>query len=74
MDVRIGVIDTPKELKLEMEGTAEEVEKALQEQLSSNGSFIWLTDVRGQRVGVPVDKLAYVEIESEDANKQVGFG
>ncbi len=74
MDVRIGVIDTPKELKLEMEGTAEEVEKALQEQLSSNGSFIWLTDIRGQRVGVPVDKLAYVEIESEEANKQVGFG
>ncbi len=74
MDVRIGVIDTPKELKLEMEGTAEEVEKALQEQLSSNGSFIWLTDTRGQRVGVPVDKLAYVEIESEEANKQVGFG
>lgn len=74
MDVRIGVIDTPKELKLEMEGTAEEVEQALQEQLSSNGTFIWLTDIRGLRVGVPVDKLAYVEIESEEAGKQVGFG
>lgn len=74
MDVRIGVIDTPKELKLEMEGTAEEVEQALQEQLSSNGTFIWLTDNRGLRVGVPVDKLAYVEIESEEAGKQVGFG
>lgn len=74
MDVRIGITYAPKELTLEMEGETEEVARHIEEQLGANGSFLWLTDRRGTRVGVPLDKLAYVEIEGHDRDKHVGFG
>ena len=35
---------------------------------------LWLTDRRGRQYGVPVDKLAYVEIGSSEASRRIGFG
>ena len=35
---------------------------------------MWLTDSKGRRVGVPTDKIAYVEISSDDAAHKIGFG
>ena len=35
---------------------------------------MWLTDSKGRRVGIPTDKLAYVEISGPDADRKVGFG
>lgn len=74
MDVRIGVTYTPKELTLEMDGTVDDVTSEVESAIDGNGSFLWLTDRRGHRVGVPLDKLAYVEIESGEGDKHVGFG
>ena len=74
MDVRIGVTHAPKELSLEMEGTTEDVTSQIDQAMGSDGSFLWLTDRYGRRVGVPLDKLAYVEVEGEDHSKHVGFG
>jgi len=34
---------------------------------------LWLTDSRGRRVGIPTDKLAYIEIDEENPEKRVGF-
>jgi hypothetical protein len=36
--------------------------------------MVWLTDAKGRRVGVALDKLAYVEVDSEEGSKRVGFG
>lgn len=74
MDVRIGVTHAPKELKLEMDGTPEAVTKQIEDALADTASFLWLTDRRGTRVGVPLDKVAYIEIEGEDHSRRVGFG
>ena len=35
---------------------------------------MWLTDRRGRQVGVPADKVAYVEIGTPDADRRIGFG
>jgi hypothetical protein len=35
---------------------------------------LWLTDKKGRRVGVPVDKIAYVEIVTDAGGRKVGFG
>jgi hypothetical protein len=35
---------------------------------------IWLTDAKGRSFGVPVDKIAYVEIGSDDSAHKIGFG
>jgi len=73
MDVRIGVLHTPKELSLQVEGSADEITGALDKALAGNSVF-WLTDAKGRRVGVPAERIAYLEIETDGAMKRVGFG
>jgi hypothetical protein len=76
MDLRIGVVETPKELSLEIEGSVDDVVKAIDDALSSDAprAMLWLTDAKGRRVGTPVDRIAYIEIEEEGAPQHVGFG
>jgi Protein of unknown function (DUF3107) len=74
MEVRIGVVHTPKELTLEINENVDDMLKTIDRALKGGEAMVWLTDSRGHRVGVALDKLAYVEIESEEGAKRVGFG
>jgi hypothetical protein len=74
MDVKIGVVYTPKELIVELEGGADEVRKTIDNALANAEPLVWLTDTKGRRVGVPTDKIAYVEIGSDEDSRKVGFG
>jgi len=74
MDVRIGVVYTAKELSVELDGKAEEVVSAIEDALKGGAPVIWLTDKKGRRVGVPTDKIAYIEVADEDTGHRVGFG
>jgi predicted GTPase len=74
MEVRIGVLHSPKELTLELEGSPDDVTQALDDALKKEDSVLWLTDTKGRRVGVPAERVAYVEIETESGAKRVGFG
>jgi len=74
MDVRIGVLHTPKELEVELEGSADDVTKAVEAALAKEAGVLWLTDARGRRVGVPAARVAYIEVEADSAAKRVGFG
>ena len=77
MDVRIGVTYSPKELDVELPVGADsaqirsDVEAALN---GGAGSVLWLVDAKGKQIGVPVDKIAYVEIGSPSAERRIGFG
>ncbi len=73
MEVRIGVVHTPKELNLEVESSVDEIMQAISEALSEDGGVLWL-DAKGRKVGVPAERVAYVEIESDSDAKRVGFG
>ena len=75
MDVRIGVTYSPKELDLELADDADpDAVKANIEGGISSGGVVWLTDRRGKQVGVPADKIAYVEIGTPDNDRRIGFG
>ena len=74
MEVRIGVVHTPKELSLEVEMSADEVAAAVDQALADDDSVLWLTDSKGRRIGVPSERVAYVEIETDHDAKRVGFG
>ena len=74
MEVRIGVVHTPKELTLEVPGSVDEVTALVDKALADEGSVLWLTDSKGRRIGVPSERLAYVEIEADHDAKRVGFG
>jgi hypothetical protein len=75
VDVRIGVTYTPKEIDVELgsDADAAAVKADIEQALSNEHGVLWLTDKRGRQVGVPVSKLAYVEIGSPDAERRIGF-
>ncbi len=76
MDVRIGVTYTPKEVALEMADDIDvaTVQAAVEAALTGEQAVLWLEDRKGNRVAVPSDKISYVEIGSDDANRPIGFG
>ncbi len=76
MIVRIGVTYTPKEIEVELadDSDGEQLVKMVEEALGNEGRVLWLTDRRGRRVGVPSDKVAYVEIGTPHDDRRVGFG
>ena len=75
MDVRIGVTYSPKELDIELADDADpaQVKKDIEAALGGSG-VLWVTDRKGRQVGVPADKVAYVELGSPDADRRIGFG
>jgi hypothetical protein len=76
VDVRIGIVQSIKELDVELPDDADR-DKVLAEiegALAKEGSMLWLTDRRGRRVGVPANKVAYVEVDGPTSDRRVGFG
>lgn len=74
MEVRIGVTYTPKEIEVELDddANAATLRKDVEEAVSSDDGVLWLTDRRGRIVGVPSDKIAYVDISPRE-ERRVGF-
>lgn len=51
-----------------------ELRKQLEAALSDEGpNILWVTDKDGREIGIPSDKIAFVEFGTEKANRQVGF-
>ncbi|HEX2053438.1 MAG TPA: DUF3107 domain-containing protein [Actinomycetota bacterium] len=73
MEIRIGVVDSPKEITLEVKEGVEELIKRVDDALTGDISILWLQDEKEKRVGVPSNKVAYVEIDPESAPRSVGF-
>ena len=75
MDVRIGVARTAKELEIELPDDADgdAIKAAIADALKGDDEVLWLTDKRGRQVGIPADKIAYVEIGGEES-RTIGFG
>ena len=73
MEIKIGVQHGARELSLESELSAEEVEKAVSAALTGKTGLLVLNDDKGRKVIIPADRLAYVEI-GEPAARRVGFG
>jgi hypothetical protein len=74
MEIRIGVIYTARELVIDVDDSPEQVTKTVDDALGGSTSTLWLTDKKGKRVGVPTDKIAFVEVASDAGDRQVGFG
>ena len=75
MEVKIGMQSVPRELIVETDATAEEIERSLAAALAAaDGKAIFaLTTQKGGRVLVPADKIAFIEFSTDQA-RRVGFG
>ncbi|MDA8303451.1 MAG: DUF3107 domain-containing protein [Actinomycetota bacterium] len=76
MDVRIGVLQHPREIEVEVADgmSADELVALVDAAVEKGSGILWLTDKRGRRVGVPAAKLAYVELDTGAETRRVGFG
>ncbi|MEV7547033.1 MULTISPECIES: DUF3107 domain-containing protein [unclassified Streptomyces] len=73
MEVKIGVQHAPREIVLESGLSAEELESIIADALTGTAPLLSLTDIKGRKVLVPSDRLAYVDL-GEPAQRKVGFG
>ena len=76
MDVRIGIVQSPKELEVELDEDADRdaVIADIEASLGKEEGVLWLTDRKGRRVAIPVAKVAYVEVGAPTHERRVGFG
>ncbi len=75
MQVRIGVLHSPREIEVDVDvdddgqSLVDDITKAL----GGKEPVLWLVDRRGRRIGVATDKVSYVEIGSDVGDRRVGF-
>lgn len=72
MEIKIGIQHAARELSVESNLSAEDVEAAVAAALK-DGTVLTLTDEKDRKVLVPGDKIAYVEL-GEPTGRRVGFG
>jgi hypothetical protein len=72
VEVKIGVLHTPREIVVESTQSPDEVEALVSTALKSVDGQLALTDERGRRVIVPANLIAYIEIAQADT-RRVGF-
>ena len=74
MEVKIGIQSVPRELVVETDTPAEEIEQQLASVLSGGEDSVFVLPVsKGGKILVPADKIAYVEFGAPEA-RRVGFG
>jgi hypothetical protein len=73
MEIAIGIQFSTRELKVDVDSTAEAIRTQIEEAFADDRRLLWITDTKGRQVAVPVDKLAYVEVDTTKGDKQVGF-
>jgi hypothetical protein len=72
VEVKIGVLHTPREIVLESTLSPAQVEDAVRDALKDSASVLSLVDEKGRRIVVPSGLVAYVEIAEAD-HRRVGF-
>lgn len=73
MKIRIGVAESEKVIEVEVDD-AGDFEETMSAAFDQGTGLIWLTDTKRRRVGIPRDKIAFVEIDTVPDRPAVGFG
>jgi Protein of unknown function (DUF3107) len=72
VEIRIGIVNSARELTFESSQSSSEIEKSVSDALESGAKFIRLLDEAGKVYVVPTATLAYIEVGSEKT-RRVGF-
>ena len=71
MIARIGIADTGRDVEVAIDSKDEFVSR-VEAAYTDGQEILWMKDTKGRDVGVPLSKIAYIEI-SGDENSSVGF-
>ena len=72
MEIKVGIQHVNREIVLESNESAAEVEKAFAKAIGGDG-LLTLVDERGRKVLIPAASIAYLDLGQENA-RHVGFG
>ncbi|GAA3927874.1 DUF3107 domain-containing protein [Microbacterium soli] len=72
MEIRIGIVNTGRELSFESGASTEEVREQVASALEQNSTHLSFTDAKGSSYIVPTANLAYIELGAEES-RRVGF-
>jgi Protein of unknown function (DUF3107) len=72
VEVKIGIVESARELVVSSDQTADEVGSLVDTALASSDGLLRLVDEKGRKFIVRAAQIAYVEIAPEDGRK-VGF-
>lgn len=72
MEVKVGIQMAPRELVVETDASAIEIERTLADALADGTLFV-LDDSKGKTLLVPSAKIAYVELSTTE-QRRIGFG
>jgi hypothetical protein len=74
VEVKIGIQSVPRELVVETDTSADEIEQQLASVLADGAHSVFALPMsKGGKILVPADKIAYVEFGAPEA-RRVGFG
>lgn len=75
MEVRIGIVNAPTEVKVDMddEMSADQIRALIDESVAAGQGLVWLTDRKGRQTGFPADRIAYVELGLSGDDTRIGF-
>ena len=72
VDIRIGILNSPRELAFETSESAADITAAITAAMEKGAPVVSLTDSKGKLYLVPTAAIGYVEIGSDSA-RRVGF-
>jgi hypothetical protein len=73
LEVKIGIQSVPRELVVETDASAAEIEQNLSDALEKGERAVFsLSVTKGGRVLIPADKIAYVEFGASEG-RRIGF-
>jgi hypothetical protein len=70
--VKIGITHSAREIEVEVDDS-DAFMRDFEEMLNSGQRLWWVTDEQGNRHGLVVDRIAYVEVAPE-RDRTIGFG
>lgn len=72
MEIRIGIIQSPRELSFETSVAADELQRTVAAALTGGDPLVTFTDTKGKQYFVATGSIAYIEVGTETTRK-VGF-
>lgn len=76
MDVRIGLVYSPRELEVELpdDTDVDALRTEVDRVLGDGNGVLWLTDRKGSGYAVPANKVTFVQIGQGGEKGRIGFG
>jgi hypothetical protein len=72
VEIRIGIVNAPRELSFESAQSAEELTEQIQAGITSGTGILKLSDDKGRIYIVPTAGIAYVEVGTAES-RRIGF-